>query len=71
LSRTYKHAGAERLAHTILTVTYGMLRDRLPYRELGLDDFERLNADRLTRYHTKKLKSLGFEVTLKPTEQAA
>ena len=45
-----------------------MLRDRLPYRELGLDEFESLNADRLTRYHPKKLKPLGFEVTLKPTE---
>ena len=48
-----------------------MLRDGLPYKELGFDYVDRLNADRLTRYNTSKLKSLGFEVTHKPTEDAA
>jgi hypothetical protein len=26
--------------------------------------FKRLNADRLTRYHTKRLAALGYAVTL-------
>jgi len=41
-----------------------VLRDGQPYRELGGDYFERLNADRLTRYHTKRRAALGFTVTL-------
>jgi hypothetical protein len=59
------------VGHTTLTIAYRVLRDRIPYRELGLGYFERLNADRRTRYHTKKLRSLGFDVTLKPAEEAA
>ena len=35
----------------------------------GGDFFERLNADRLTRYHTKRLAALGYTVTL--TKDAA
>jgi hypothetical protein len=35
-----------------------MLRDGQSYRELGSDYFDRLNADRLTRYHTKRLAAL-------------
>jgi len=41
-----------------------VLRDGQSYREVGGDYFERLNADRLTRYHTKRLAALGYAVTL-------
>src|SRR5207302_6319127 len=52
------------VAHSILVIAYHVLRDGQPYRELGSDYFERLNADRLTRYHTKRLAALGYTVTL-------
>jgi hypothetical protein len=45
--------------------------DRVPYRDLGPDYFERLNADRLTRYHVRKLGSLGYHVNLRPRDDAA
>src|SRR5438094_753868 len=57
------------VAHSILVIAYHVLRDGQPYRELGGDYFERLNADRLTRYHTKRLAALGYTVTL--TKDAA
>ena len=39
-----------------------MLRDGQSYRELGGDYFDHLNAQRLTRYHTRR--PLGYTVTL-------
>jgi hypothetical protein len=33
--------------------------------ELGGDYFDRLNTDRLRRYHTKRLAALGYAVTLR------
>jgi transposase len=52
------------VAHSILVIAYHVLRDGQSYREVGGDYFERLNADRLTRYHTKRLAALGYAVTL-------
>jgi len=52
------------VAHSILVIAYHVLRDRVSYRELGANYFEHLNADRLTRYHTKRLVALGYAVTL-------
>jgi len=52
------------VAHSILVIAYHVLRDNQSYRELGGDYFDRLNTDRLTRYHTKRLAALGYAVTL-------
>jgi len=52
------------VAHSILVIAYHVLRDGVSYRELGGTYFDRLNADRLTRYHTKRLAALGYAVTL-------
>ena len=57
------------VAHSILVIAYHVLRDGVSYRELGGDYFDRLNTDRLTRYHTKRLAALGYTVTL--TKHAA
>jgi transposase len=48
------------VAHGILVIAYHLLRDGASYRELGGDYFDRLNIDRLTRYHTKRLAALGY-----------
>ena len=52
------------VAHSLLVITYHVLRDGVSYRELGGDYFDRLNTDRLTRYHTKRLAALGYAVSL-------
>jgi transposase len=57
------------VAHSVLVIAYHVLRDGVSYRELGGDYFDHLNAQRLTRYHTKRLAALGYVVTL--TKSAA
>jgi len=49
---------------SIVVITSHVLRAGHSYRELGGDYFERPNAERLTRYHTKRLAALGYTVTL-------
>jgi transposase len=41
------------VAHSLLVIACHVLRDGQSYRELGGDYFDHLNAQRLTRYHTK------------------
>jgi hypothetical protein len=54
------------VAHSLLVIAYQVLWDNQSYRKLGGNYFDRLNADRLTRYRTKRLAALGYAVTLTP-----
>ena len=56
------------VAHSLLTVICHVLKNKTPYSDLGADYFDKLNANRLIRYHRKRLQDLGFEVTLNPRE---
>jgi hypothetical protein len=59
------------LSHTLLVAIYHMLRRQAVYPELGADHFQRLDPERITRYHVGKLQALGHQVTLIPVESAA
>jgi len=61
------------VGHSILVTIWHMLSTGECYRELGDDYFDRINADRLTAYHRRRLEKLGFDVTLaqRPDELAA
>jgi transposase len=50
--------------HSILNSAYYMLRDKVPYRELGQDHFNRLPGQRLTRNLVRRLEAQGYRVTL-------
>jgi transposase len=52
------------VAHSLLVIAYHVLRNGQSYRELGGHYFDRLNTERLTRYHTQRLAALGYTVTL-------
>src|SRR4029453_6962749 len=52
------------VAHSILVIASHVLRDGQSYRELGGHYFDRLNTERLTRYHTTRLAALGYTATL-------
>ena len=52
------------MAHSLLVIAYHVLRNGQSYRELGGHYFDRLNTERVTRYHTKRLAALGYTVTL-------
>lgn len=54
------------VAHSLLVSIYFMLRDQVPYQELGPDYFDHLQAQRLERHYVHRLEALGFTVTLTP-----
>ena len=52
------------VAASILTAAYHMLRDGVPYRELGRDHFDRVDKAKLAQRLARRLKDLGYEVQL-------
>lgn len=52
------------VAHTLLRAAYYVLRDGVDYRDLGVDHYDRLAPEKLTRYLVKRLERLGHKVTL-------
>ena len=57
--------------HSLLITVYFMLRDNKPYKDLGVDYFDKLNPQQSIRYHVRKLQELGQEVELSPMADAA
>jgi transposase len=50
------------VAHSILVTVWHILRHGVPYRDPGRDHFDRLDRDRLIRYHSRRLAELGISV---------
>jgi transposase len=79
LSALYRRLAARRgskratiaVAHNLLVIAYYLLRDKVDYRDLGPDYFDRLNPQGLRRRLVKRLQGLGFEVSLEPLSQVA
>ena len=57
--------------HSLLVTVYFMLRDHRPYKDLGVDYFDKLNPQQRIRYHVRRLHELGQEVELSPRADAA
>ncbi len=72
LSASYHRLAARRgkkraiiaIARTILESAFFILRDGVPYRELGPDYFDQRNRERTIRRLTQRLTRLGLVVTL-------
>jgi len=64
--RRGKKKAAMAVGHSILVAAYYILRDSVPYRDLGPDHFDRLASQRLTRHYLHRLEQLGHRVTLGP-----
>jgi transposase len=58
------------VAHSILTVTYHILKYDRTYKDLGSDHFDRIAREKVRRYHVKRLESLGYKVVLTEKEAA-
>jgi len=54
------------VAHAILVIAYHILRDKVPYHELGPNHFDRLNIRHMKRHLVQRLEGLGFKVVLEP-----
>lgn len=59
------------VAHAMIVIVYCLLKHKIPYKELGADYFDKLNAVHVKRHHIRRLESLGFKVTLEPVEAAS
>ena len=55
------------VAHSILTISYVLLRDHCPYQDLGANYLETLDKERRKNYSLRQLEQLGFQVQLLPT----
>jgi transposase len=70
LSAQYRRIAAKRgqkraslaVAHSILVVAYHLLKNKVPYQELGGDYFDRIRTTGLKRYYLKRLEQLGVSV---------
>src|SRR5262249_9405288 len=54
------------VAHKILIAIYHVLSSETPDQELGADDLERLEPERLKRNLVRRLERLGYRVNLEP-----
>jgi transposase len=54
------------VAHSLLVSIYYMLRDHVPYHDLGPDYFDHLHTQRLEHHYVRRLEALGLKVQLTP-----
>lgn len=54
------------VAHSIGIAAWHILAGAQPYRDLGPHHFDKLATDRQRRYHVRRLRDLGFTVSLVP-----
>lgn len=66
MRRRGKYKAVIAVAHTVLVIIYHMLRDHVPYADLGPDYFDQLDKARIERHHVRRLEQLGYAVTLAP-----
>jgi len=60
------------IRHDILVAYYHVVRDQVPFRELGPDwHHKRYSPEHRARRLQRQLEALGYTVSLEPTEQAA
>ena len=69
--RRGKKRAAIAVGHTLLVVIYHILKDGREYAELGADYLDQLDPQRVARYLVKRLRRLGYDVTLTPEKAAA
>jgi transposase len=54
------------VAASMLTAIYYMLRDHVPYRDLGVSYFDRRDQTKIANRLRRRLEALGFSVQLQP-----
>ena len=48
----------------MLVICYHILKDRVPFNELGVGFLDKLEPERKAKYHEKRLEELGYHVEL-------
>jgi transposase len=68
-SRKGKQRAAVMVAHRILEVAYFIIRDKVPYRELGDQYLDAHHREHIIRHHVRRLESLGLNVEIRELPQ--
>jgi transposase len=63
-ARRGKKRAAMAVAHSILVITYHILRDGVPYHDLGRDFFDHRSKQALAARMKRRLEALGYTVSL-------
>ena len=50
------------IGRKLLVICYHMLKENVPFHELGLDFLDNLEPERKAKYHEKRLEELGYNV---------
>lgn len=50
--------------HAMVVALWHMLKHRVAHHDLGVDYFDRHNAERVRRHHVRRLERLGYDVVL-------
>jgi len=64
IGRRGKKRALVAVGHKILIMSYYVLKDRVPYKELGFNYLDSRKKDRIVRSHVKRLESLGYSVAI-------
>jgi transposase len=70
-ARRGKKKAAVAVAHSILVISYHLLKDGTDFHDLGGDYFDRRDQDALERRLVQRLEALGNKVSLEKVEHAA
>lgn len=54
------------IAHTMLIAIYHMLKEKVPYYELGADYYSVKNQEKLIKRNLRSLEKLGVDVIIQP-----
>ena len=54
------------VAHTMLIAIYHILKDKVPYYDLGTDYYSTINRDKIIKRNLRSLEKLGIEVNIQP-----
>jgi len=57
------------VSHSIIVIIYHLLRDKVPYSDLGATYFETLDKERIEKAAVRRLQGLGYKVILEPQEE--
>ncbi|MFO1432664.1 MAG: hypothetical protein U1F76_21485 [Candidatus Competibacteraceae bacterium] len=59
------------VGHAILEIVYPVIKRQVPYQDLGENDFDERDRQAIKRRLVRRLESLGYQVELLATAQAA
>ncbi len=62
-------SAAVMVAHRILEAAYLLSRDKVPYRELGVQYLDERHKTHIIRHHMRRLESLGLHIDIRELPQ--